>query len=146
MGRPGLNGPLTIGRSLDTKFERSEMTSSPVETGFSGPYAAALTSLAEVIDRLCAEHDTSFVKAGDNKVYAFGGDGYIAVFDEAKWDGVIELITPKGTLSIKKDPAGAIDVTSTVKETDAVNEIINDGARGLDEYYKNRYWSTPATK
>jgi hypothetical protein len=121
------------------------MTSSPVETAFTGPHASALLKLADVIDRLCAEHDTSFVKAGDNKVYAFGGNGYIAIFDEAKWDGVIELITPKGTLSIKKDPSGGVEVTSAVKETDAITEIISDGARGLDDYYQNRYWSTPST-
>ena len=60
------------------------MTTTAVQERFKGPYQKHLTELAELIDWLWTEHDKSFVKAGDDRVYAFGGNGYIIVLDEAK--------------------------------------------------------------
>src|ERR1044071_546816 len=77
------------------------MTTTSTKRNFAGPYKALLSELAELIDWLWKEHDQSFVKAGDNKVYAFGGDGYVLVFDESQWDGMIELMAPNGAFTIK---------------------------------------------
>src|SRR5215510_12715064 len=40
---------------------------------FSGPFKGALTKLSSTIDDVWSDHGTSFVKAGDDKVYALGG-------------------------------------------------------------------------
>ena len=104
-----------------------------------------MTDLADLIDWLQKEHDKSYVKAGDNKVYAFGGDGYVIVLDESVWDGVIELITPAGTGSIKPGENGKIDLTSSVEGEKAQKELLREAIAGIRKYYENRYWSTPAT-
>ena len=115
------------------------------EKNFEGPYKEELADLANLIDWLQSEHDKSFVKAGDNKVYAFGGGGCVVVLDESVWAGVIELITPGGTLSIKPGEDGKIAVTSSVEGESSVKRVLRDGIDGIRKYYENRYWSTPVT-
>lgn len=115
------------------------------EKNFDGPYKELLADLANIIDWLQTEHDKSFVKAGDNKVYAFGGGGYVVVLDESVWAGVVELITPGGNLSIKPGEDGKIAVTSSVEDPASVKQILRDGIDGIRRYYENRYWSTPVT-
>jgi hypothetical protein len=90
------------------------------ERKFEGPYRESLTELANLIDWLQTEHDKSFVEAGDDKVYAFGGDGYIVVLDESIWEGLIEVVTPKGGVAIKPGDDGKITVTSTVEGEQAI--------------------------
>ena len=110
---------------------------------FKGVYKDLLTELADFIDGLWQEHGTSFVKAGDDRVYAFGGNGFILVLDESKWDGQIELIAPKGALSIKPGDDGQFQVTSGAPDEKSIKQILRDGIDGLKSYYENRYWSTP---
>jgi len=121
------------------------MTTTVTAPNFEGAYKDGLSKLASVIDWLQTEHDKSYVKAGDDKVYAFGGDGFVLVLDESRWKGLIELITPKGSLSIKPGDDGRIAVTSTVEGEAAIKGILREGAEGLRRYYENRYWSTPNT-
>ena len=112
---------------------------------FAGAYEKELTAFADLMDWLWTEHDKSFVKAGDDKVYAFGGGGYIVVVDESMWQGVIELITPKAGVTIKPGADGKITVSGTDLDEKGVRETIIDGVDGLQGYYENRYWSTPNT-
>lgn len=120
------------------------MTRTAPERNFEGPYKDLLAELSSLIDWLETEHDVSYVKAGDDKIYAYGGDGYVLVMDESVWNGLIELITPKGALSIKPGDEGKITVTSAESEA-TVKEILREGIDGLRRYYENRYWSTPTT-
>ena len=123
--------------------QKTTMTTASARN-FDGTYKELLSDLASLIDWLQTEHDKSFVKAGDNKVYAFGGDGCVVVLDEALWDGVIELITPKGALSIQPGADGKSTVTSAVEGEAAIKQVLRDGIDGIRKYYENRYWSTPA--
>ena len=118
-------------------------TTTSSRPSFSGAYEKELTALADLMDWLWTEHDKSFVKAGDDKVYAFGGGGYIVVVDESMWQGVIELITPKAGVTIKPGPDGNITVSGTDLDEKGVRETLIDGIEGLQRYYENRYWSTP---
>lgn len=120
------------------------MTTTSTAPRFKGAYKDLLTEMAELIDDLWQEHGTSFVKAGDDRVYAFGGNGYVLVLDESKWDGMVELITPKGALSVKPDEGGQHQVTSTITDEKTIKQILRDGIDGLRSYYENRYWSTPS--
>jgi hypothetical protein len=115
------------------------------DRNFDGPFKELLGDLASLIDWLQKEHDKSYVKAGDDKVYAFGGGGFVLVLDESVWNGLIELITPKGGVSIKPGEDGRIGVTSAVEGEAAVKQLLRDGIDGIRKYYENRYWSTPAT-
>lgn len=119
------------------------MTSKPTDVFFKGPYERSLVELADLMDWLVAKHDKSFVKAGDDKVYAYGGNGFVLVFDETTWQGLIELFTPGGAVSIKPNGDGALLVQGSSQDEKALAEILHNGVRGLRNYYENRYWATP---
>jgi hypothetical protein len=121
------------------------MTRTAEEPNFEGPYKDLLAELASLIEWLQIEHDVSYVKAGDDKIYAYGGDGVVLVMDESGLNGLIELMTPKGALSIKPAEDGKITVTSAAEGEAAVREILREGINGVRRYYENRYWSTPTT-
>jgi hypothetical protein len=122
------------------------MTGTAVERSFDGPFKNLLTELAGLIDWLRSEHDKSYVKAGDDKVYAYGGDGYVLVLDESLWSGLIELITPGGGLSIKPGEDSKVSVSSSnTTEAAEIKKLLRAGIDGLKNYYENRYWSTPKT-
>lgn len=121
------------------------MTTIATARTFEGPYKELLSELASLIDWLQSEHDKSYVKAGDDKIYAFGGDGFVVVLDESVWDGLIELVTPKGGVSIKPGDGGKISVTSVAEGEAPVKQLLRDGIDGVRRAYENRYWSTPKT-
>jgi len=146
-GKAGVERSIEIGRSPDSDEQNvgnKNMTRTATERNFEGPYKKLLAELAGVIEWLQSEHDKSYVKAGDDKVYAFGGDGYVIVLDQSVWDGLIELSTPNGGLSIKPGEDGKIDITSAQGEA-AVKGLLREGIDGIKRYYENRYWSTPKT-
>ena len=142
-----MNGSLTPGGpSGETLRERQQaMTGTATERSFKGPYKESLSELASLITWLQTEHDKSFVEAGDNRVYAYGGDGFVLVLDESVWDGLIELITPAGALSISPGEGGQTAVTSAVEGEGAIKQVLKQGIKGIRAYYENRYWSTPKT-
>jgi hypothetical protein len=121
------------------------MIKTSTHPNFSGPYKDLLEELANLIDWLWTEHDKSFVKAGDDKVYAFGGDGYVLVFDESQWGGLIEFMTPKGAFTIKPGDDGNTSVTSTVQDEKASKQLFKEGISAIRNYYEKRYWTTPKT-
>lgn len=121
------------------------MTQTATGTNFDGPFKKQLAELADLINWLHTEHDKSYVKAGDDKVFAYGGDGFVLVMDESAWKGLIEMITPKGGLSIKPSEDGKISVTSAVEGDAAIRQLLKDGISGIRTYYDDRYWSTPKT-
>ena len=121
------------------------MAAQATETKFTGPYREQLKKLAELIDWLWAEHDKSYVKAGDDRVFAFGGNVYILVHDQSKWEGAIELMTPKAAITIRPEEGGAVSASSTLQDEKATREAFDEGIEGVRRYYENRYWSTPKT-
>jgi hypothetical protein len=106
---------------------------------FSGPYQEALTNLADVVEKVWADHDTSFVKAGDDKVYALGGAGYVVVMDERKWEGLVEILTPDATISTRPGEGGTIAVTAPNLEESDIKKHLKATADHLIEYYQKRY-------
>ncbi|HEU4387584.1 MAG TPA: hypothetical protein VFV34_07290 [Blastocatellia bacterium] len=118
------------------------MTTAP-KARFSGPLKQQLSELADLIDSLSAKHGTSFVKAGDDRVYAMGGNGFLVVYDERLWDGLIELFTPKAAITIKPDESGAPQATAANLDEKAIKSALQEGVDGLRSYYEGRYWSTP---
>lgn len=119
------------------------MSQSQTQTNFSGPYKDLLTDLAELIDWVNTNHDVSFVKAGDNAVYAYGGDGYTVVFDETLWRGLVELQAPDCTFAIKPGEDGRVAVTSSNADEKISKQRFKDAIKAIRDYYETRYWSTP---
>ena len=120
---------------------------SKVETqyNFSGPYKGLLGELSELIDWLNADHDVSFVKAGDNALFAYGGDGFVVIFDETIWGGLVELLTPGCTFAIKLGEDGKVIVTSSNADEKASKQSFKEAIAAIRKYYETRYWHTPNT-
>ena len=111
---------------------------------FEGSFKQQLEEMSELIDWLWTEHDISFVKAGDDKVYAFGGNNHILVFDEAKWNGLIEFISPAGAITIKPvNKSGNFEVASPTLDEKGIITALTEGIAIIRNYYRNRYWRTP---
>jgi hypothetical protein len=89
------------------------------------------------------EHGTSWVRAGDDRVYAFGGDGYIIVFDEKKWDGLVEVFTPKISVAIRRQDGGAMSVSAADLDEKGIKSALREAANAISKYYEKRYWRTP---
>jgi hypothetical protein len=119
------------------------MTTVATRSDFAGPFAAELGRIAELIDWLWANHRMSFVKAGDDKVYAYGGNGYILVFDESRWEGLIEVIAPGGAVTLKPGEDGKISVSATAQDDGSIKALMDDAVTKLRKYYEERYWNTP---
>ena len=119
------------------------MTSTNTDVSFKGPYEKQLGELANLIDWLVSKHDSSFVKAGDDKVYAFGGNGFVLVFDERTWEGLVEMFTPKGAVSIKPNGDGGLVVQGSSQDEKELKSMLLNGISGMRDYYENRYWATP---
>src|SRR5690242_11027357 len=114
------------------------MSQSQTQTNFSGPYKDLLTDLAELIDWVNTNHDVSFVKAGDNAVYAYGGDGYTVVFDETLWRGLVELQAPDCTFAIKPGEDGRVAVTSSNADEKISKQRFKDAIKAIRDYYETR--------
>jgi len=146
MGRPRLNRRLNgqFARLASVLVSEKEHQMTTNQPDFSGPFEAALTRLASTINEIWADHGTSFVKAGDDRVYAMGGAGYIVVFDENRWGGLVEVLTPKVTISIRP-VSGQSTLSVTAPDTDEtkLNQLLEETARALQDYYGKRYWHTP---
>jgi hypothetical protein len=121
------------------------MAESVMNRNFTGPYSKLLTGLSELMEWLATEHDLSFVKAGDDHVFAYGVSGYILVFDQSRWAGLIELLTPTNAFTIKPVEDGTITVTSTNADEKASKQLFKEALDRIRSYYESRYWSTPKT-
>ena len=121
------------------------MSKANPQPDFSGPYKGLLGDLSQLIEWLKATHDLSYVKAGDNAVYAYGGDGNVVVFDESVWGGLVELITPGATFAIKPGADGKITVTSSNADEKVSKQSFKDAIAAIRSYYETRYWRTPDT-
>ena len=113
---------------------------------FKGPFKEALSRLAATLDDISADHGTSFVKAGDDKVYAVGGAGYVVVLDEREWDGLVEVLTPDATISVRPGADGSHEVVAPNLEQRVVTEKLRQAAAAIRDYYDKRYWRTPITQ
>jgi hypothetical protein len=117
--------------------------SSSIKPNFSGPYKDVLTELADAVESITSDHGTSFVKAGDNKVYALGGNGYVIVLDEDGWGGLVEILTPKATITARPGDGGAISVASDKLDEASIKALLKETSKELRAYYEKRYWRTP---
>jgi hypothetical protein len=121
------------------------MSKAETRFNFNGPYKGLLGELAGLIEWLKDGHDLSYVKAGDNAVFAYGGDGHVVIFDETVWQGLVELLTPNCTFAIKPGEDGKVVVTSSNPDEKASKQSFKDALAGIRNYYENRYWNTPDT-
>jgi len=121
------------------------MSTQSTSIQFKGPFKDALSDLASTLEDLLADHGTSFVKAGDDRVFALGGGGYVVVLDERKWDGLVEVLTPEATISVRPTAEGNHDASAPNLDQSAVTNKLREANSRIRDYYGKRYWKTPKT-
>ena len=98
----------------------------------------ALDRLVEVIERLHRDHRVSFIAAGDQRVYAYGGGGYVAMVSDQLFDAAVDIESPTVKMRVERDADGRLVATSaTAPEGPTVGDL-SDIADGLERYYSRR--------
>jgi hypothetical protein len=100
-----------------------------------------LDALVELVTRLHRDHTVSYVAAGDDRIYAYGGNGFCAVVSQELFADVVELETPTGRIRVQPDESGSLTVAAEDGDDPRpVDERIAEATRAIDGYYRRRYW------
>ena len=105
---------------------------------FAGEHTELLSETYDLIVRLWNEHYTSPIFAGDEMIFALGGNGYTIVLSHLGFQTLVELQTPVGNVDLRPDPASGTVSIAKVDSPDELpaNEILRELSRGLIDYYE----------
>jgi len=105
---------------------------------FKGEYRAILDEVYELLIQLWDEHYTSPVFAGDEMIFALGGNGYSVVFSHLGFQTLVELRTPQGGIDLRPDASAAGVTIAKVDSPEGVppQKLLRDLMKGLVDYYK----------
>ena len=114
------------------------MPSGSIKIAASAP--AELEGLVETISRIHRDYRVSFIAAGDERIYAYGGRGFVAVLSDREFEALVEIETPTGTLRVAPNLDGEIEVVAGGEDPRPLGERIAEARANLDGYYARRYW------
>ena len=100
--------------------------------------APEISRLVEIIERLHREHTVSFIAAGDEKIYAYGGGGYVAIVSERLFDSAVDFETPTTKFRIDRDESGRLTAVSATGGEETSADDLTATAHGLELYYRRR--------
>lgn len=100
-----------------------------------------LAALVDTIERLHRDHTVAYIAAGDDKIYAYGGDGYVAIISQRVFGGLVEIETPTGTIRIEPNDAGEVAASGSEGESAAaLGERLLEAKSRIERYYDKRFW------
>jgi hypothetical protein len=103
---------------------------------FKGEHAELLTQVFQLFLRLWEEHYTSPVFAGDEMIFTLGGNGYLLVFSQAGFEGLVEIKTPRGVIESRPQEGGGAAVAKVeAPEGVAAEALLRDFLTGIQHYY-----------
>lgn len=105
---------------------------------FKGEHVELLDQLYDLIVRLWKEHYTSPVFAGDEMIFALGGNGYTVVISHLGFKALVETQTPRGAIDLRPDPeSGAVSI-ARVDSPDELqaDELLRELMTGIVDYYQ----------
>ena len=105
---------------------------------FSGEHADLLNGVYDLIVKLWDEHYTSPIFAGDEMIFALGGNGFTIVLSHLGFNTLVELQTPRGNVDLRPDATSGTVGISRVESPDELpaDELLRDLSRGLIDYYE----------
>jgi hypothetical protein len=103
--------------------------------------APELARLVEVVERLHRDHTVSFIAAGDEKIYAYGGGGFIAIVSDRLFDDPVDVETPTAKFRIERDADGRMTAVSVTGEDVPTAKDFVSAAEGFERYYARRIGS-----
>ena len=107
---------------------------------FAAEHRELLDYFYELLTSLWEQHYTSPIFAGDEMIFALGGNGYETVFSHQGFNGLIEIRSPYATIDLRptpQDDSAAVSI-SRFESTDGMNvdEALRDFSKGIIAYYK----------
>ncbi len=105
---------------------------------FKGEHVELLNEFYDLVVRLWGEHYTSPVFAGDEMIFALGGNGYAVVFSHLGFKTLVETSTPQGAIELRADPdSGAVTIARvTSPEGVPTDDLLRDLMKGIVDYYE----------
>lgn len=103
--------------------------------------APELARLVEVVERLHRDHTVSFIAAGEEKIYAYGGGGFVAIVSDRLFDGVVDIETPTTKFRVERDADGrTVAVLATGEGAPTADDLV-EATGGFERYYSRRIGS-----
>lgn len=97
-----------------------------------------LAALVATVERLHRDYTVSFIAAGDERIFAYGGNGFVVILSDRLFDGLVEIETPEGTMRIEPDEGGRVGVTGAGDAP--LGPRLERARTSLERYYARRYW------
>ncbi|HQR38558.1 MAG TPA: hypothetical protein PLF26_09160 [Blastocatellia bacterium] len=112
---------------------------SPVRLAPDAP--SELAEFVECVESVHRDHTVSYVLAGNDKIYAYGANGYTVVLSDAVFGALVEVDTPGGELRVEPDSDGVVGVKPVAEGGEqSVGALLAATTRELKSYYTRRYW------
>jgi hypothetical protein len=125
---------------IEYKSQREVHAMSSNESRIADGAPSELAAFVEIVERLHREHRVSFVAAGDERIYAYGGRGYVVIMSEREFGGLVEVETPSGTIRIEPDADGRAAIASAGDDPRPIGARLAEARASLEAYYAGRYW------
>lgn len=100
--------------------------------------APELARLVDVVERLHRDHTVSFIAAGEEKIYAYGGGGFVAIVSDRLFDGIVDIETPTTKFRVERDADGRTVAVLATGEGEPTAHELAAAADGFERYYARR--------
>jgi hypothetical protein len=102
---------------------------------FKGDHADLLEGVYSTLVGLWERHYTSPVFAGDEMIFALGGNGHLIVFSNLGFETLVEVRTPRGSIELRPSE-GAVSIAKVDSpEGVPANKLLREFLAGIDDYY-----------
>jgi len=106
---------------------------------FASDHQVLLVYFYELLTSLWEEHYTSPIFAGDEMIFALGGNGYETVFSHMGFGGLVEIRSPHANIDLRPTPHDDKQVVgiSRFESAGGMNpdEALRDFFKGIIDYY-----------
>jgi hypothetical protein len=104
---------------------------------FKGEHQELLEEFYAVFRRLWDEHYTSPVFAGDEMIFALGGNGYVAVVSNLGFEALVEVKTQRGAIDLRPNAELGGVAIAKVDSPDgtSADQLLRSFIDGIQDYY-----------
>lgn len=109
------------------------------EPSFTGEQAELLGEIFTLFRKLWDEHFTSPIFAGEEMIFTLGGNGYVIVFSQAGFGGLVEIRSPHGAIDLRPEAeSGRVSISRIESfEEMPADKLLRDFISGISDYYRH---------
>ena len=104
---------------------------------FKGEHSALLDHFYQLLEVLWERHYTSPVFAGDEMIFALGGNGYEIVLSHLGFQALVEIRSPHARIDLRPESDGSGVSISNFESPEGLNteEALREFLIGIVDYY-----------